>query len=140
MAGENENTSAYNTEGADGATQQHYTSRPEKPAYVREPRPHVSQPPVDDMQADETYETSYAHDTGFTTQKRGIGSQGAYRRAQKQELKVRQELKYGQYLSVPKGNREIFGSREDARKKRVLVGAVVALAVIAIALIVLWPK
>ena len=140
MAGENENTSAYNTEEADGAAQQHYTSRPEKPAYVREPHPHVSQPPVDDMQADETYETSYTHDTGFTTQKRGIASQGAYRRAQKQELKVRQELKYGQYLSVPKGNREIFGSREDARKKRVLVGVVIAIAIVAIALIVLWPK
>ena len=140
MAGDNENTSAYNTEETSGTEAQPYTSRPAKPTYEREPRPHVSQPPVDDMQADETYETSYTHDTGFTTQKRGIGSQGAYRRAQKQELKVRQELKYGQYLSVPKGNREIFGSREDARKKRVLIGVVIALAVVAIALIVFWPK
>lgn len=110
------------------------------PAYVRERARHVSQPPVDDMQADEAIESSYTYETGYTLQKRGLGGRGAYRRAQSQQNKIRQELKYGQYLSVPKGSREIFGSRESEHKKKVAITAVVVIAVVVILLIIFWPK
>lgn len=110
------------------------------PAYVREPARHVSQPPVDDMQADEAIESSYTYETGYTLQKRGLGGRGAYRRAQSQQNKIRQELKYGQYLSVPKGSREIFSSREDERKKKIAIAAVLVIAIVVILLIVFWPK
>lgn len=110
------------------------------PAYVREPARHVSQPPVDDMQADEAIESSYTYETGYTLQKRGLGGRGAYRHAQSQQNKIRQELKYGQYLSVPKGSREIFGSRESEHKKKVAITAVVVIAIAVILLIIFWPK
>ena len=116
------------------------SDRPDRPAYVREPARHVSQPPVNDMQADETIESSYTYETGYTLQKRGLGGRGAYRHAQSQQNKIRQELKYGQYLSVPKGSREIFGSRENEHKKKVAIAAVVIIAIAVILLIVFWPK
>lgn len=113
--------------------------REQRPAFVREPRHHVSQPPVNDMQADDTFQTQYSHESGYTLSNRNRISRGAYRGAQSQETKVRQELKYGQYLSVPKGSREIFGSRERQRRRTIGVAAVVvaliALVVIAMVLI-----
>lgn len=115
-------------------------SRHDRPAYERAQPRHVSQPPVNDMEADETLESSYGYETGYTIQKRGLGGKGAYRHAQSQQNKIRQELKYGQYLSVPKGNREIFGSRENERKKKLAVAAVIIVALIVIAFIVFWPK
>lgn len=137
------------TDAPDGATEyaavpqstEHTASnRPDGPAYVREPARHVSQPPVDDMQADEAIESSYTYETGYTLQKRGLGGRGAYRRAQSQQNKIRQELKYGQYLSVPKGSREIFGSRESEHKKKVAITTVVVIAIAVILLIIFWPK
>ena len=107
----------------------------QRPAFVREPRHHISQPPVNDVQADDTFQTQYSHESGYTLSNRNRISRGAYRGAQSQETKVRQELKYGQYLSVPKGSREIFGSRERQRRRTIGVAAAVV-AVIAIIVIV----
>ncbi len=115
-------------------------SRHDRPAYERAHPRHVSQPPVNDVEADDALESSYGYETGYTIQKRGLGGKGAYRRAQSQQNKIRQELKYGQYLSVPKGNREIFGSRENERKKKLTIAAVIIVALIIVALIVFWPK
>lgn len=103
----------------------------QRPAYVREPRYHKSQPPVNDIQADETYDNQYSHESGYTLSSRTGMSRGMYRGARSQETKVRQELKYGQYLSVPKGSREIFGSRER-QQRRTIITVAVAVAVIAI--------
>ena len=76
-----------------------------RPAYVREPRHHKSQPPVNDVQADETYDNQYSHE-------------------------------YGQYLSVPKGSREIFGSRERQQRRTIATAAVVVAVIAIIALLV----
>ncbi|WP_293824264.1 hypothetical protein [uncultured Parolsenella sp.] len=111
----------------------------QRPAFVREPRHHISQAPVNDMQADDTFQTQYSHESGYTLSNRNRISRGAYRGAQSQETKVRQELKYGQYLSVPKGSREIFGSRERQRRRTIgvatVVVALIALVVIAVVLV-----
>ena len=112
----------------------------ERPAYVRQPKPHRSQPPVNDLQADETYENNYSFESGYTLKNRVTPSRGAYRHSRSQQEKVRQELKYGQYLSVPKGNREIFGSHEREQKRRIVIIGIAVIAVIAILLIILWPK
>ena len=61
-----------------------------RPAYVREPRHHKSQPPVNDVQADETYDNQYSHESGYTLSTRNRMSRGAYRSARSQETKVRQ--------------------------------------------------
>lgn len=107
-----------------------------RPAYVREPRHHKSQPPVNDVQADETYDNQYSHESGYTLSTRNRMSRGAYRSARSQETKVRQELKYGQYLSVPKGSREIFGSRERQQRRTIATVAVVVAVIAIIALLV----
>ena len=52
-----------------------------RPAYVREPRHHKSQPPVNDVQADETYDNQYSHESGYTLSTRKRMSRGAYRSA-----------------------------------------------------------
>ena len=54
--------------------------------------------------------------------------------------RAKQELKYGQYLSVPKGNREIFSSHDRAKRGRLLAIAIVVAVVAIVAIIVLWPK
>lgn len=135
------NTDAMNNTEKDGEdiaqqpeTQPQAEAPRQRPAYVREPRHHKSQPPVNDIQADETYDNQYSHESGYTLSTRSRMSRGAYRGARFQETKVRQELKYGQYLSVPKGSREIFGSREQQQRRTI---AMVAIVVAAIALIVL---
>ena len=109
-----------------------------RPAYVREPRHHKSQPPVNDVQADETYDNQYSHESGYTLSTRNRMSRGAYRSARSQETKVRQELKYGQYLSVPKGSREIFGSREHQQRRTIATAAVVVAVVALIVLLVVF--
>ncbi len=111
-----------------------------RPAYVHEPRHHRTQPPVNDVQADDTFEHQYAHDSSYTLSSRSPISRGAYRRARSSETKIRQELKYGQYLSVPKGNREIFASHDRTRRNRLLVVCAVVVVIAIVALIVLWPK
>ena len=124
--------------GAQGA--QHEASRPaRRPAYVRKPRPHRTQPPVNDVPVDDEIGRGYAYDSSYTVHGRGHLRSGAYRRARSSEAKVRQELKYGQYLSVPKGNREIFSSRGASHKKRLAI-VIVAIALLATLVIVLWPK
>lgn len=111
-----------------------------RPAYVRQPTPHRRQPPVNDLKADEAYENNYSFDSSYTLKNRVTSSRGVYRHSRSQQEKVRQELKYGQYLSVPKGNREIFGSHEKEQKRRIAIIGIAVIAVIAILLIVLWPK
>ena len=111
-----------------------------RPAYVRQPKPHRRQPPVNDLQADEAYENNYSFDSSYTLKNRVAPSRGAYRHSRSQQEKVRQELKYGQYLSVPKGNREIFGSHEKEQKRHIVVVGIVVVAIVAILLIIFWPK
>ena len=108
----------------------------QRPAFVREPRHHISQPPVNDLQADDTFESQYSHESGYTLSNRNRISRGAYRSAQSQETKVKQELKYGQYLSVPKGSREIFGSRERQRRRTIATATAVVAAIAIVVIIV----
>ena len=111
-----------------------------RPAYVRQPTPHRRQPPVNDLQADEAYENNYSFDSSYTLKNRVAPSRGVYRHSRSQQEKVRQELKYGQYLSVPKGNREIFGSHEKEQKRHIVIVGIAVVAIITILLIIFWPK
>lgn len=110
-------------------------------AYVRPRTPHKTQPPVNDIQADEKVEHNYSHDSSYTLSSRSPITSRTYRKSRSQVSHVKKSLKYGQYLSVPKGSREIFGSREQLRKKHLLVALIIVLAIAAVALIVMFmPK
>lgn len=111
-----------------------------RPPYAHEPRRHRTQPPVNDVQADDAFEHHYSHDSSYTLSTHNPIARGAYRRARSSETKIRQELKYGQYLSVPKGNREIFSSHDRTKRGRLLAVAIVVAIIAVVALIVLWPK
>lgn len=124
--------------GADVACEAPRAAR-RQPAYVRKPRPHRTQPPVNDVTADDEIGRGYAYDSSYTVSGRAGLRSGAYRRAHSSEAKVRQELKYGQYLSVPKGSREIFSQHNGARQKRVVAVAAV-IVVLVVLIIMLWPK
>lgn len=118
-----------------------YASRAsEQNAYVRQPRHHATQPAVDDFKLDPEVDQSAIHDSSFTLNQRNPIQSRSYRRARSEQAKFSQGNKYGQYLSVPKGNREIFASRErQSAQRKAIIGIIVA-ALIIILLIVLWPK
>lgn len=119
------------------------TSTPRTPrhqgAYVRKPRPRHTQPPVDDIQLDDEIGRGYAYDSSYTVSTLSPLRKGAYRRARSSEAKVRQELKYGQYLSVPKGNREIFSTHNRARTRH-LVAIAAVVAALLVLILLFWPK
>ena len=107
-------------------------------AFVREPVPHVTQPAVDLMDEDDTEGAiDYAHESGFTTRRGPVLSGAGYRRSRADEKRFKKDLRYGQYLSVPKGRRDLFSSKRQTQRRRVTMAlaAVIALAVVAL---VVW--
>lgn len=128
--------------GSTSSTPQNATqiARPSSAAYVRKPRPHATQEAIDDLSTGSSAaEPSFTHDSGYTLNSRTPIQSRSYRRA-RNELKVSQGSKYGQYLSVPKGNREIFASHERQASQRKAIAGIIIVAVIVILLIVFWPK
>lgn len=72
-----------------------------------------------------------------TRSRRAIAwSRGAYRSARSQETKVRRSSSMAQYLSVPKGSREIFGSRERQQRRTIATVAVIVAVIAIVALLV----
>lgn len=106
--------------------------RQQRPPFVRERRPHISQPPVNDVQADDTLEHNYSHESGYTLSNHRPMSSRTYRRSRSDVTKVKKELKYGQYLSVPKGSREIFGTHDRTRHRQMVVICVAVVIVVVI--------
>lgn len=106
------------------------------PRYVRRSTPHKTQPPVNDLAQDDVIQQERSHDSKYSVSKSPISGRG-YRRSRSDMPNVKKELKYGQYLEVPKGGRSIFESRSQRRhRQQITIGvAVVAAVIIAI---VLW--
>lgn len=113
-------------------------------AYVRSPRPRTDAGSIDDFApaapAASEAEPSTTHDSGYTLSNRNPIQSRSYRRARSDQEKVRKELKYGQYLSVPKGSREIFASRERQTFQRRAIALIIVVAVAIILLLLFWPK
>lgn len=118
----------------------------QRDAYVRQPRPRANQGAIDDLAAPASSampsnpEPSFTHDSSYTLSSRNPIQSRSYRRARSEQAKVSKELKYGQYLSVPKGSREIFASRERQNTQRRAIIGIVLIAIIIILLLVFWPK
>lgn len=112
----------------------------ERPAFVRQRTPHRTQPAVNDLQLDDAYDKGYSHDTSYTLSHRPVvGS--TYRRSRSGVSKAQKELRYGQYLSVPKGGHEIFGKRERIRRRQIAVAVIAVVAiVVVIAIFLAMPR
>lgn len=117
----------------------------QRDAYVRQPRPRANQGTIDDVAQSPAAGASESdpittHDSSFSVGNINPLKSRSYRKARSDQAKIRQELKYGQYLSVPKGNREIFASRErQAWQRRAIIGIVIV-AIVVIVLLIAWPK
>lgn len=107
-------------------------------AYVREPVPHRTQAAINRMDEDD-FESSidYSHESGYTTRRGSAFSGSGYRRSRADEQRFKKDLKYGQYLEVPKGRRDLFASQRQQRTR--IVAIVLALvAVLLVVALVLW--
>ena len=107
-------------------------------AYVREPVPHRTQAAINRMDEDD-FESSidYSHESGYTTRRGSAFSGSGYRRSRADEQRFKKELKYGQYLEVPKGRRDLFASQKQQRARTAAILAVLVAAALLVALI-LW--
>lgn len=108
--------------------------------YVRPRTYHRSAEPIDDLAyaEDQAFEASVVHDSDFTIGSRNPFSGKGYRRSQREMPQLRQDLKYGQYLSIPKGRRSIFQSRERQQRIRSVVGLIIVIALLAVAAVLIW--
>lgn len=123
------------------AAQEETQVQPERPAFVRQRTPHHTQPPVDDLRVDDAYSAKTSHDTGYTLSNRRPMAGSTYRRSRSSMTKVQKELRYGQYLSVPKGSHEIFGKRERIRRRQIAVAIIAVVAiVVVIAIFLSMPR
>lgn len=120
----------------EGSRRRESRSADRRQPFVRQRAPHLTQPPVNDVQVDEEIGRDYPHESSYTLSSRHPLGSRTYRRSRSNVSRVKQQLKYGQYLSVPKGNHEIFSSRDRVRRHQLTV-AVVAAAII-VAVIVLF--
>lgn len=108
--------------------------------YVRPRTYHRTVEPVDDLAyaEDQAFEASVVHDSDFTIGSRNPFSGKGYRRSQREMPQLRQDLKYGQYLSIPKGRRSIFQSRERQQRIRSVIALIVVIALLAVAAVLIW--
>ena len=107
--------------------------------FVRQRRPHHTQPPVNDVQADDAIQQDFSYESSYTFSKRGPvgGRSHTYRRSRSDMKRAKKTLRSGQYLSVPKGSREIFSSHDRIhRKQMIAVGVAVAAVAIIIFIVV----
>lgn len=105
--------------------------------YVREPRQHKSVDPIDDYAHTSEAPAHMVSDSQFTG-KASMLSGRSYRRTQRDINRVRSASKYGQYLEIPKGRREIFVRRERRSHLLTALALIVVLALLAGALYGVW--
>lgn len=124
-------------DGGAGAPARH--AGPARTPYVRPRTPHRTVAPVDDLAQDDALaEAEVTHESNFTVGARNPLSGRGYRRSRSDMARLNRDLQYGQYLSIPKGRRAIFASRERKRKIKSIVALVVLVAMLAIVAVVVW--
>ena len=106
--------------------------------YVRQRPPHRSQGTVEDLVEDGTAEATYTHDSNISVGGSTPLSGMAYRRSRNSMTKVRNGMRYGQYLEIPKGRRTLFASRERARRRRSVLALLAVTALLVLAAMGIW--
>lgn len=121
--------------GGSHDTHTSYYAASRKP-YVRQPRPRRTAEAIDNLEEDDTYATSYAHDSNVSVRGASPLSGRVYSRSRSDMGKLQRNLHYGQYLEIPKGRREIFTSKNRSRqiRARLWLVAIVSLLVIILVL------
>jgi len=104
--------------------------------YQRPPRVHVTQGAIDDLAVDEV-QSDYVHESSYVTGSKALGDR-AYRRSSKDIQAMQKGSPYGQYLSVPKGRKQIFASQERKRRIKSVLALILVLAVLAAAVYFIW--
>ena len=123
----------------DDVTQGETTQAPDarRSPYVRPATPHRRVASIDDLQADDSM-ADYSHDSDYTIGSRSPIPGRGYRRSRNEMPQLREELHYGQYLSVPKGRTDIFYARDRKRRARTAMLVIAIVAVVAIAIAAVW--
>jgi hypothetical protein len=107
--------------------------------YQRPSAPRHTMPPVNDLAEDDAEaQTSYTHDSSYANTSFNPIASIDYRRTQQSLTKAKQDLKYGQYLEVPKGRRDIFTGKERSRRIRSVVSLVVVVAILGLVAYLIW--
>lgn len=106
--------------------------------YVRQRPPHRNQGTVDDIVEDGSAETMYTHDSNISVGGSTPLSGMAYRRSRNSMTKVKNGMRYGQYLEIPKGRRTLFASRERARRRRSVLALLAVTALLVLAAMGIW--
>ena len=94
---------------------------------------------VDNLAEDDAEaQIEYVHDSDYATGSFAPLSEQGYRRSRSEIGRLKEELHYGQYLSVPKGRRTIFVRNGRGSRLLVFVLVLVGLAVLVGLSIGLW--
>lgn len=106
--------------------------------YVRPPRARRTQEPVNRMAEDEAeVQGTYRYDTDFTSKVPSHFQPSSYRKSRANADKFKRERQYGQYLSVPKGNRDLFSANPSARNIRAAFWVAIVAIVLSVILVML---
>ena len=111
------------------------TADPQPQPFVRPRAPHKTQAAIDDLGQGRESGASYAHDSNVAVGSRPF-SGGGYRRS-RSSMEQLKGNRYGQYLEIPKGRRSIFSSREQAKRRRSVLGGAAVIMLVILAFVVL---
>lgn len=111
----------------------------ERTPYVRKPRPRKTQEAINDLEQDDTYAQGFTHDSNVTVSGGGNPLSGTvYSRSRAKMPQLQRDLHYGQYLSIPKGRRQIFSSRDRSAAIRSRAWTAAIVVVLIVLAIVAW--
>ena len=109
-----------------------------KQPYVRQHRHHKTVEPISDFtMPGEKLELPENHAAGFESSKGSYAKKG-WRKPKNEIAHLRKDVHYGQFLQVPKGQRDIFVRKERRSNAGSLIAAIIVLAIIATVFYFLW--
>ena len=109
-----------------------------KQPYVRQHRHHKTVEPISDFtMPGEKLEIPENQAAGFESSKGAYAKKG-WRKPKNEIAHLRKDVHYGQYLQVPKGQRDIFVRKERRSNAGSLIAAIIVLAIIAAVFYFLW--
>ena len=109
-----------------------------KQPYVRQHRHHKTVEPISDFtMPGEKLEVPENQAAGFESSKGAYAKKG-WRKPKNEIAHLRKDVHYGQYLQVPKGQRDIFVRKERRSNAGSLIAAIIVLAIIAAVFYFLW--
>ncbi len=104
-------------------------------AFSHEPKPRKTQPPAS-VTSEDFATADYAESTNYTAKGAPRMADGGYRRSRSGEKKMKENLRYGQYLEVPKGKQPIFQQSRSSRRTVFAIAAI--LVAVAVVLFFCW--